>query len=82
MSPACAEETVSMAFLQLNMSDREWVSQPDEYVCTLSDETRSIAKEELREDDNSCKTALASMREWIIQNPRIRNCRMGNIAVS
>ncbi|XP_019876611.1 alpha-tocopherol transfer protein-like [Aethina tumida] len=58
------------------MSDREWVSQPDEYVCTLSDETRSIAKEELREDDNSCKTALASMREWIIQNPRIRNCRM------
>ncbi|CAH1119894.1 unnamed protein product [Phaedon cochleariae] len=58
------------------MSDREWVTEADEYVCQLSAETQAIAKEELREDENSRRTALASMREWIKQNPKIRNCRM------
>ncbi|KAJ8969733.1 hypothetical protein NQ317_006394 [Molorchus minor] len=58
------------------MSDSRWVTPPDEYVCTLSEETQEIAKNELREDDNARKTALASMREWIRQNPRIKSCRM------
>lgn len=60
------------------MSDRKWVTEPDEYVCTLSKETLAIAKEELREDETSRDSALASMREWIKQNPKIKNCRMGN----
>ncbi|KAJ8950015.1 hypothetical protein NQ318_002426 [Aromia moschata] len=58
------------------MTDRQWVTEPDEYVCPLSVETQVIAKEELREDENLRQTALASMREWIMQNPKIKNCRM------
>ncbi|CAH1366969.1 hypothetical protein MTP99_008214 [Tenebrio molitor] len=58
------------------MSDRKWVTEPDEYVCTLSEELQTMAEEELREDKHSRQTALASMREWIKQNPRIKNCRM------
>ncbi|CAH1107241.1 unnamed protein product [Psylliodes chrysocephalus] len=58
------------------MSDRKWVTDPDDYICTLSPETQKIAEEELREDESSRRSALASMREWIMQNPKIRNCRM------
>lgn len=59
------------------MESRDWITHPDEYVCTLSEETQMIAKEELREDEYTRQTALASMREWITQNPKIRNVRMG-----
>ncbi|KRT80782.1 CRAL-TRIO domain containing protein [Oryctes borbonicus] len=58
------------------MSEREWVSEPDDYVCTLSKETQEIAKEELREDANSRKQALEAVREWIKKNPKIANCRL------
>lgn len=58
------------------MTERKWVTEEDDYLCPLSQETQIIAKEELREDDYSRKTALDSMREWIKQNPRIKNCRM------
>lgn len=61
------------------MTDRDWVTDPDEYVCPLSEETQAIAKNELREDEHIRRSALASMREWIIQNPRIKNCRMGKL---
>lgn len=58
-------------------AEMKWVSEPDEdYVCPLSEETQEMAKEELREDNNARTQALASMREWIIQNPRIKNCRL------
>lgn len=59
------------------MADRKWVSEPDEYVCTLAKETRAMALEELREDESNRESALQSMREWIMQNPKIKNCRMG-----
>lgn len=54
----------------------KWIEEPDNYVCRLSPETQQIAKEELREDEHTRQTALASMREWIMQNPRIKKCRM------
>jgi len=60
----------------MSSAKTNWVSPPDEYICTLSPETQTIAKEELREDQNARVQALASMREWIMQNPRILNCRM------
>lgn len=59
------------------MSDRKWVSEADDYVCPLSPETQKIAKEELREDEQSRQTALECMRDWIKQNPKIKNCRLG-----
>lgn len=59
------------------MESRNWVTEPDDYVCTLSKETQQIAKDELREDEYTRQSALASMREWIMQNPKIKNVRMG-----
>lgn len=59
------------------MLEFAWVAEPDDYVCPLSQETQAIALEELREEKHSRETALASMREWIRQNPKIKNCRLG-----
>ncbi|CAG9826419.1 unnamed protein product [Diabrotica balteata] len=58
------------------MSVSKGLAEPDVYVCTLSPETQRIAKEELREDEHTRQTALASMREWIMQNPKIKLCRL------
>lgn len=60
------------------MSETKWVTEADDYVCPLSEETQAIAKEELREDRIIRDSALASIREWVIQNPKITNCRLGN----
>ncbi|BES98610.1 CRAL_TRIO_N [Nesidiocoris tenuis] len=46
-----------------------------EYKGPLSVETRKIAKDELREDDNSRAQALRQMRDWIEKNPKIISCR-------
>ena len=53
-----------------------WVTKPDDYVCTLPLETQEIAKRELREDDSTRRQSLESMRNWIMKNPRIKNCRL------
>ncbi|KAL0266616.1 UNVERIFIED_CONTAM: hypothetical protein PYX00_009109 [Menopon gallinae] len=55
---------------------RKWLTEADEYVCTLSSETREIARKELREDDSTRAQALDSLRGWIVKNPRIENCRL------
>lgn len=47
----------------------------DPYVCKLSSEFKKIAKEELHEDDNIRKQALAQFREWIAKHPHIKKCR-------
>lgn len=59
------------------MTERSWISEPEEYVCRLSKETQEIAERELREDNNSRRQALESFRQWIKQNPKIVNCRLG-----
>lgn len=61
------------------MSQRKWLTEADEYVCTLSEETQQIAKEELREDKHTREQALNCVRDWIKNNPRILNCRLGNV---
>uniref|UniRef100_A0A182N7T0 CRAL-TRIO domain-containing protein n=1 Tax=Anopheles dirus TaxID=7168 RepID=A0A182N7T0_9DIPT len=48
----------------------------DEYKFTLPELYRDVAKEELREDDEVREKALAEMRQWIVDNPHIRKCRM------
>lgn len=58
------------------MMSTKWVTEPDEYVCTLSAETQEVAKRELREDDNVRRQALDTLRNWIVKNPRIENCRL------
>lgn len=61
----------------MTSNNREWLTPADEYVCTLSEETQQIARDELREEEATRAQALASLREWIIQNPKITNCRLG-----
>ncbi|XP_040152377.1 retinaldehyde-binding protein 1-like [Anopheles arabiensis] len=48
----------------------------DEYKFTLPEVYRELAKDELREDDVVRTKALAEMRQWIVNNPHIRKCRM------
>lgn len=55
----------------------EWVTEGDDYECSLSTETQKLAKEELREDKNTRDQALEQIRNWIKLNPRIQNCRLG-----
>lgn len=59
------------------MAAIEWVTEGDDYVCPLSEETQKMAKEELREDKNARDQALDQIRNWIKLNPRIENCRLG-----
>lgn len=53
-------------------------TQPDDldaYVCPLSAKFRSMALDELREDENIRSQALAQFREWIAKHPHIKRCR-------
>lgn len=60
------------------MSDeRKWITEPDEYECKLLPETEEMAELELREIPKERNQALDSFREWIYQNPKILNCRLG-----
>lgn len=49
----------------------------EEYVCPLSEFAKTVAKEELREDDETRIFVLKQMRDWIQKNPRILHCRTG-----
>jgi hypothetical protein len=55
----------------------EYVTEEDDYVCALSEDTQKMTKEELREDKNTRDQALEQVRNWIKLNPRIENSRMG-----
>lgn len=48
----------------------------DEYVWTLSDELREIARVELNETDEVRTQALKEVRDRIMESPRIIKCRM------
>ncbi|XP_062549661.1 retinaldehyde-binding protein 1-like [Armigeres subalbatus] len=47
----------------------------DQYNCQLSDQFRTLAKDELREDDNVRHQAMNQLKEWIEKNPHIKKCR-------
>lgn len=51
----------------------------DPYSCALTPELKTVAKEELHEDENIRKQALAQFREWITKHPNIRKCRTDSI---
>lgn len=50
-------------------------SNEEDYECTLSEATRTIARAELREDDATREEALKQFRHWIRKHPNIRRCR-------
>lgn len=51
----------------------------DDYQFTLGAKFKKIAFEDLREDDNIRKQALAQLRECIVKHPSIRKCRMDSV---
>lgn len=48
----------------------------EEYVCSLNEQTKKTALDELREDDYTREQSLESMREWIRKSSHIKYCRM------
>ena len=48
----------------------------DEYVCTLSDELKKIAANELRETEKIRAHGIKALRDWVMENPRIIRCRL------
>lgn len=53
------------------------VTEIDEYVCNLGSFDLDIAKEQLRETEESRNNALDTMRAWIAKNPRLVAIRYG-----
>ncbi|XP_046666586.1 alpha-tocopherol transfer protein-like isoform X3 [Homalodisca vitripennis] len=45
------------------------------YMSPLSEDTRRLAREELREDEAIRENALEHMKKWAEDNPRIETCR-------
>lgn len=53
------------------------VQQDAVYKCVLSKDTRALAAEELREDEDTRDNALSHMKKWAEDNARIESCRTG-----
>lgn len=49
----------------------------EEYTFSLSDEYKSIALRDLREDELIRKQSLDQMIDWIKKHPYIKSCRTG-----
>ncbi|KAM3968841.1 LOW QUALITY PROTEIN: alpha-tocopherol transfer protein-like [Aphomia sociella] len=54
---------------------KRYLTRADEYQC-LSAETQAMAREQLRETDNSRSQALNSLRSWMEQNPKFMAVRL------
>lgn len=55
----------------------QMVQQDAVYECVLSKDTRALAAEELREDEDTRDNALSHMKKWAEDNARIESCRTG-----
>ncbi|XP_053624909.1 alpha-tocopherol transfer protein-like [Plodia interpunctella] len=55
---------------------KRYLTPADEYRCPLASETQRIAQEQLRETDNARSQALASLRNWMEQNPKFMAVRL------
>lgn len=53
------------------------LTEPDDYRCPLPAETQRIAEDQLRETAHTRAQALASLRSWLDQNPKMIAMRMG-----
>ncbi|EDS40109.1 conserved hypothetical protein [Culex quinquefasciatus] len=50
------------------------------YKFTLSEQFRTLAKEELREEDDAVRLdAINQLRDWIVKNPAIKHCRTDDV---
>lgn len=62
---------------QHNMS--KGITKGDNYVFTLSDDSKQLAEKELRETNASRTFALNALREWIESNQRLAAVRLGKL---
>lgn len=68
-------QTDKLKFLYFQYQSKS-VTPVDEYKCTLDQELLSILENELRETEEIRNYAITAMREWILQNPRIKKMRL------
>ena len=52
------------------------ITPVDDYKCTLPDELKKLAENDLRETDEIRDNALRAIREWAIKNERIATLRL------
>ncbi|XP_004933182.1 alpha-tocopherol transfer protein-like isoform X2 [Bombyx mandarina] len=55
---------------------KRYLTEADEYKCPLSEETQTIASEELRETESARTQALQALRSWMEQNPKLLAVRL------
>lgn len=55
------------------------ITPVDDYECTLSQDLRDILEREIRETAEMRSFAIKAMREWTVQNPRIKKGRLDSI---
>ncbi|XP_068619992.1 alpha-tocopherol transfer protein-like [Battus philenor] len=55
---------------------KRYLTLSDKYECQLSEETKAVAAEELRETENSRSQSLDALRQWMEQNPKFIAVRM------
>lgn len=51
----------------------------DDYQCKLSDDLLEILRKEIRETEEIRNHGIKAMRDWVMQNPRIKRCRLDSI---
>lgn len=55
------------------------ITPVDDYECNLSQDLRDILEREIRETDEMRNFAIKAMRDWTIQNTRIKKGRLDAI---
>lgn len=68
-----------MTFFNFTQYQIKSITPVDDYVCTLSPEVKEILKNEFRETEDLRQFALESLREWTMQNARIKKTRLDSI---
>lgn len=72
MSPTKVSELISGDCVQKK-------SIMDEYQWSLPKDVEKVARNELREDENSCTQGLLAFRQWISKNSDVQNINIGMI---
>jgi hypothetical protein len=59
------------------MSTQLILPRQEDWGVELNEETRRIARQQLREDEAAKQQALQQLRDWIRKSQDIQDCRLG-----
>lgn len=66
----------NLLMFQLKKYQAKSVTPVDDYVLTMSNDLKEMAKNELRETDEIRTNAIRALRDWAISNPRFVKIRL------